>query len=80
VVAAVDRHVGGTVDVAGPEVLTLREMCEHIGACVRRTPRFEVVDEPPQDLIGDIGEMSERLAAPERPFEDGVADAIVLSP
>jgi nucleoside-diphosphate-sugar epimerase len=75
--AALERRVSGVMDIAGPQVLTLREMCEEIGARLDRAPRFaRVPEEPAANLVGDIAQMTERLGAPTRTFHDGVTDLL----
>jgi UDP-glucose 4-epimerase len=61
------------LNVAGPEVMSLRRMAEIIGVAIGKSPVFEV--EPasaPQDLIADIAKMSAFLGAPTTRFEDGL--------
>jgi nucleoside-diphosphate-sugar epimerase len=61
------------VNVAGPEVISLRRMAEAIGATIGKTPVFEI--EPAassQDLIADIAKMTTLLGAPATRFEDGL--------
>jgi nucleoside-diphosphate-sugar epimerase len=78
IVCAVDRKVTGTVDVAGPEILTIRRMSDVIGGLLNVTPRFAQADgDVPADLSGDITMLRQQLAAPRRRFEQGVADVIV---
>jgi len=74
---AVDRKVTGTMDVAGPEILTVRQMCEAIGRLVGIVPRFTSEEGgEPADLFGDITILREQLLLPRRPFDQGVADVI----
>lgn len=63
-----------TLDLAGPDVLTIRGISELIGAFVRRAPVFERGQAAPRDLVGDIQQMSERLRAPVVPFAKGVEE------
>lgn len=73
--AALDGHT--VCDIAGPEVLSLRAIAEVIGRKVGRAPKFDVDENaPPDELIGDIATMRERLAAPTRTFESGVDDLL----
>ena len=76
---AVERKVTGTINVAGPDVLTIRQMSETIGRLVGSAPRFkpEGNDQAP-DLSGDISAMREQLVAPTRRFDAGVTDVIAV--
>lgn len=68
-------QASGTIDIAGPEVLTVRAMGEAIAARLRR--RANYASDPgavPRDLIGDISLMSSRLAPPRYRFTEGIAE------
>jgi nucleoside-diphosphate-sugar epimerase len=66
-----DSHV---VNVAGPTVLSLRQIGEQIGQILGRTPQFDVnAAATPGDLIADIARMSSLLWAPQISFEEGVS-------
>lgn len=75
-VAAIERalELEGTykINVAGPEVLTLREICETIGAVVGRAPVYNVQHVAPQHIVGDISKMKELLVPPRVRFGDGL--------
>jgi nucleoside-diphosphate-sugar epimerase len=77
IVCATALHGCNVIDVAGPDVLTLREMASVIGSKVGREPRFAIDEQaPPAELIGDITEMRARLMTPRRSFASGVDDLI----
>ena len=67
-------HLEGNqvINIAGPDVMTLRAMCEIIGAAVGRRPVFEQKDGEPVDYIGDILQAEHRLALRPVPFETGI--------
>ena len=75
--AALDLEGCARINVAGPDILSIREIGEIIGRKVGREPVFSVdesrIDE---NLIGDIERMSSQLIAPERRFEDGVTELL----
>ena len=72
-VAAALNLVGShTINVAGPEVISIRTLCEVIGRHVGRDPNFIITD-PGKDLVADIGKMRRQLLVPERRFEHEVA-------
>jgi nucleoside-diphosphate-sugar epimerase len=75
--AALDLQGCARINVAGPDILSIRELCETIGAKVGREPVFSVDEgQVGRNLIGDIDRMSEQLVAPERRFEDGVDELL----
>lgn len=75
ITAALELEESHKINVAGPEVLTLREVATTIGRHVGREPIFEVrPDQEPGHLVGDIGKMSRLLAPPTVRFEEGVRE------
>lgn len=76
VVRSMDLKGSHTINVGGPEVLTLRRIGEIIGEGLGIEPRFEVQDAEPRNLTGDIQEMSDLLAPPETTFREGVASIV----
>ena len=76
IVSAVTRQVSGTINLAGPQVVTIREMSEAIGRHLGITPRFAAADGEPADLTGDITMLREQLIAPQRTFDPGVSDLV----
>jgi nucleoside-diphosphate-sugar epimerase len=63
------------INVAGPDVLTLRQIAETIGSLLHVAPVFTVdFESHPHHLVGDITRMAEVLGAPRRRFADGVAE------
>jgi nucleoside-diphosphate-sugar epimerase len=62
-----------TINVAGPEVLSLREMGETIGKVLGRRPNFQIRSERrPHHLIGNIRKMTDLLGGAKVGFEEGV--------
>lgn len=62
-------------NLAGAEVLSLREIGNIIGAELGREPVFEVrEEEPPSHLIADITRMHELLVEPRVSFREGVKE------
>lgn len=73
---AVDRRITGTINVAGPDVLTVRQMSETIGRQMGLTPRFTEDGTEAADLSGDISALREQLLPPRCRFEQGVVSVI----
>jgi UDP-glucose 4-epimerase len=66
-----------TFNVAGPEVLSLRAICETIGSGLAAKPQFEMDNTvAAKDLIGDIYKMKDLLVVPSIKFEDGIKTMI----
>lgn len=73
VVAALDLEESQRINVAGEEVLSMRQIGEVIGDQVGREPCFEVdADTEPRHLVGDISKMKELLVSPRVSFDDGI--------
>jgi hypothetical protein len=62
--------------VAGPEILSLREICDAIGEAVGRIPLY--ISEPgePRHIVGDIVKMKELLAPPRIVLRDGLRSVL----
>ncbi len=74
---ALDLQTSSAVNVAGPEVLTLRAIGEIIGNTLNKKPRFEIA-EPGKgpSLGGDIRKMSTLLGPPRITFKQGIERCI----
>ena len=61
------------INVAGPQVLSLRQVGNIIGEQVNCSPVFEVhPDVGAKDLIGDLTKMKSLLGSPETSFREGI--------
>ena len=77
VAEAIDRcrrlQTSATFNVAGPQVLTLRQIGQAIGAVVGREPRFEQRPGSAQMLVGDTAALREATGwAPSTSLADGL--------
>lgn len=79
-VAALDSCLGlegsHTFNVAGTEVLSLRDIAQAIGRAVGRDPVFKVEDVEPSHLIANIDAISEALIVPKVSFAQGILELI----
>jgi UDP-glucose 4-epimerase len=66
VAATLSLQDSATFNVAGPEVLSIRDICEGMGKFLGKEPVFELQTGQPNDLIADITAMRERLVTPKR--------------
>jgi UDP-glucose 4-epimerase len=76
--AALDLDEGATINVAGPETVTIRQIAEIVGGEVGKAPTFDHVDEQP-DFIASIERMSRLLGAPTIPPSEGLARMVAAS-
>ncbi len=61
------------INIAGPKVHSLREICEIIGKQLNMEPKFLTQEsESPEKLIGDIAKMKKLLIEPTVSFEEGI--------
>lgn len=65
------------INIAGPEVLSLREIGQQIGEVVGKEPFFKVQEAiEPRHLVADIKKMSQLLTPPQVRFKEGIAKYI----
>ena len=74
--AALNLEGSHTINIAGPEVLSLREIGEIIGRRLGRSPIFNVTDAQPPNLIGNIEAMQSLLHNPTVALEAGIEELI----
>ena len=72
ILASVHRAPGTTINVCGPEALSLRAVCARIAAQVDVAPQFEVRDHPAADFHACDARMRETLGAATVMFDDGL--------
>jgi UDP-glucose 4-epimerase len=70
VVAALDTKESTTYNIAGPDVLSIRQIAEAMGEYLGKAPTFQHADGDPKDLIADISAMQSRLYKPIRRLYD----------
>jgi UDP-glucose 4-epimerase len=71
VVRALDLTASHKINVAGPEILSLRHICEIIGETIGRKPRYNIESARPKNIVGDTSKMAELLAPPSISFHEG---------
>jgi len=65
------------INVAGPEVKTLRQIGQHIGTVLGKKPSFDVQRQnQPHHLVGATQKMRKLLASPQVRFEQGISTCI----
>lgn len=74
---SIDLEGLNTINVAGPEILSIRSVCEAAGRALGSTSSFSVSpSSAPRDLIADTSRMQELLGAPTIRFEQGLPDIL----
>lgn len=70
---AIESDAGGTFNIGGREVLSIRRIGEILGELFGKRPVFEhQPDAHPRNLVGDITKMSMQLIAPRISFRTGI--------
>ena len=65
------------INIAGPQLLTLRQIGREIGRQVGREPIFEVdAESQPNHLVGNIARMTEILGPPRTTFAEGISELL----
>jgi nucleoside-diphosphate-sugar epimerase len=64
------------INIAGPEVLTIKELSEIIGNVIGKEPQFVSEEKKVDDLIGNINNMKKKLNKPIIKFKEGIKDLI----
>ncbi|HOM06193.1 MAG TPA: NAD(P)-dependent oxidoreductase [Syntrophales bacterium] len=75
-VRSLDFTESATINIGGPEVISLRKICDIIGNLLGTRPKYICKDSTPSDLIGDITAMREYLCAPRIRIAEGVKDLL----
>jgi UDP-glucose 4-epimerase len=68
------------INVAGRDVVSLRHMCESIGAEVGRAPVFEMVAGAPVDYVADTAQAEKKLGLALTPFLSGLRATLGVDP
>lgn len=71
VAATLELSDSATLNIAGPDVVSLRQIAETGGRLVDREPSFAHTD-PQPDLVASIDRMRATVGAPEVAFEEGL--------
>ena len=74
VAATLKYEESATFNIAGPNVLSLRDICDTIGEYLGVKPIYKKHLGEPNDLIADISAMREKLIVPKIIFENSLLD------
>ncbi|MDG2989985.1 NAD(P)-dependent oxidoreductase [Candidatus Synechococcus calcipolaris G9] len=75
-IATLNSSESATFNIAGPEVLSLRQIAETMGNYLNIEPQFQTISGEPRDLIGDNTAMCEKLQKPTRQIKNYLNDII----
>jgi UDP-glucose 4-epimerase len=74
VVAALNTQASATVNIAGPQVISIREIAEMMGQYLDKKPVFNQIAGEPRDLIADISVMRKNLFEPRLHLLESLAE------
>lgn len=74
--AALELKGVHVINVAGPDILELRQVCDRIGAILQVAPNYESRPGNPVDYVGDVSQAREKLGMNGTPFAVGIARMI----
>ena len=69
---SMDDGAPSVFNLAGPEVLSIREIALHIGSLVGREPVFDIMEGEPPSVVADITLLEKRLSQPMTSCRDGL--------
>jgi UDP-glucose 4-epimerase len=72
VVAALDTNESKTYNLAGPDVLSIRQICDALGNYLGCDPNYHVTGVEPRNLVADISAMKSILHSPTRHLIDSL--------
>ena len=75
--AALSYEGSATFNMAGPGVLSIKEICQAMAKHIAVEPRFKFLQEKSRDLVADISLMKRLLHVPQKRFIDYVADVSI---
>ena len=62
------------INIGGPQVLSLREICMMIGERLKRQPIFKHIEPGDGHVVADVSKMKEMLGFPQVAFPEGVVE------
>lgn len=74
--SVVESEYSGVLNVAGPNVISLREVCDVIGATIGREPVYKVLDTAPVNFVVDSSRLEEKFGRMHHSFESVVSRVV----
>ena len=63
-----------TFNIAGSQVLAIKQICDEIGKNLNKVPTYEYISGDPKDLVADISLMRSTLQEPQKIFSESIQD------
>ena len=76
IVASLNLTRSACINIAGPEVITLRDACKIIGEKAKKEPVFNCLDMPPARIVADIVRMRDLLVEPVHLFDNNIEEMV----
>lgn len=76
ILASMKLDASHKINVAGPQILSLRDIGETIGKACGVIPQFKIEEKEAKNLIGDISKMKKLLHTPQTTFAEGIKSII----
>lgn len=64
ILASLSKETNKIYNIAGPETISLKELCILFGDYLNKEPKFEYVSQSPRDIVADISLMEKELLKP----------------
>ncbi|WP_223414082.1 MULTISPECIES: NAD-dependent epimerase/dehydratase family protein [unclassified Pseudomonas] len=74
--SVVESEYSGVLNVAGPNVMSLREVCDVIGTAIGREPVYKVLDTAPVNFVVDSSRLEEKFGRMHHSFESVVGRVV----
>ncbi|MBC7863263.1 MAG: NAD(P)-dependent oxidoreductase, partial [Bacteroidia bacterium] len=76
ITAAIELQGSNNINVAGNEIMSIKEIATVIGEVLGKNAAFEYVQGQPVNLVADITRMKELLVNPSVSFKEGILKLI----
>lgn len=74
--ASLETNESDVINVAGPDILSIREICEEMGSMLGVSPKFDAQPGESTALIGDIQRMRKKLHEPKIRLTDSIDELL----
>lgn len=75
-IQAASLNSSNKINIAGVEELTIRQIALTMGEKINKSPVFRCIDNPPENLLGDISKMELLLNSPKVKLSEGLLDLL----
>ena len=67
-------NLSATFNIAGPEILSIKDICSLFGKYLEKKPIYEIIDNIGHDIIADISYMKDKLFIPKKKIKYNISD------